>query len=169
MPNSVSGDELFSLCIILAEIQALEKVKIYVSSLSKKSLDVIQSGILSAAKQAISSDNYVRANGIYELSRYYTSEGGELYRDKSLIKDVTFSLQNIYLEPFPQNIRLILFRNKMIYYNQTLENKILQNLGQSLGNGSYLIIGTKESLNSNFSNSDFVLSSTTESIYKRKG
>src|SRR5512145_1850023 len=41
LPNSVSGDELFSLCILLKEMGLLEKVQITVSAISDKSLELI--------------------------------------------------------------------------------------------------------------------------------
>jgi len=46
LPNSVSGDELFSLCIILQEMGILENVHIIVSALSNKSIETIKSGFL---------------------------------------------------------------------------------------------------------------------------
>lgn len=169
LPNSVSGDELFSLCILLDEMNVLDQVKISVSALSQTSLNVIQSGYLAANKLSISTDNYIRANGKKELSCYYSLNKGDMYRDKTLLRNVTFFLQPLVPEPLPQPVKLILYRNKMIYFNQTLQTKILKNFEQTLNNGSYMIIGTKESLGTFYGNNEFTLISSSESIYKRKG
>jgi chemotaxis protein methyltransferase CheR len=168
LPNSVSGDELYSLTILLSEMNLLDKVQIQVSSLSNKSIDNIKSGIIAQPKLEISIDNYTRANGLFELPKYLTDKGGLIFRDTSLISGVTFFKQNTFLEPMPQNIRLVLFRNKMIYYNLTLQAKVLKNLLQTIPVGGRLIIGTKESLTNVFSNNDFALISNSESIYKRR-
>jgi len=168
LPNSVSGDELFSLVITLHELNLLGKVQIYVSALSSRSLENIQSGLLPAAKLELSSDNYIRANGTREFTNYYKTEHSTAYRDTSLIKNVVFSRQGMSLEPPVQGIKLILFRNKMIYYNQTLQSKVLKQLYSSLLPGGYLIIGAKESINMLYENNEFALINTTESIYKRK-
>ena len=169
LPNSVSGDELFSMCILLTEMKIQDQVQLYVSALSQKSLEVIRSGYFQPGKLSISSDNYIRANGKGELSDYYTNVNGELFRDVTLIKNVNFSLQSIIPEPVPQNIKITLYRNKMIYFNQTLQSKILKRFEQSLGIGTHLIVGTKEKLGQIYGNSDFVLANNSESIYKRKG
>lgn len=168
LPNSVSGDELFSLAIVLKELDVLDKVQIYVSSLSKKSIDTIKSGILPAAKIELSSDNYIRANGSSELANYLVTERNITTRDLSLIKGVIFNQQGVNLEPPVQGIKLILYRNKMIYFNQTLQSKVIRQLYSGLMVGGHLIIGTKESISSLYGPNDFVLVNTSESIYKRK-
>ena len=168
LPNSVSGDELFSLVIVLHELNLLGKVQIYVSSLSRKSIENIQSGLLPAAKLELSSDNYIRANGTGEFANYFKTVNGTTYRDTSLIKDVVFTRQDLSLEPPIQGIKCVLFRNKMIYYNQTLQSRVLKKLYNSMFPGGYLIIGAKESINMLYGNNEFTLVNTTESIYKRK-
>jgi chemotaxis protein methyltransferase CheR len=168
LPNSVSGDELFSLVITLHELNLLDKVQIFVSSLSSKSLENIRSGYMSSSKLELSADNYIRANGTDDFSKYYHTQGSIILRDVSLINNVIFSTQNLNLEPPANGIKLVLFRNKMIYYNQTYQSKILRQLFTFLPPGAYLIIGTKESLNSFYGNSEFSLVNNSESIYKRK-
>jgi|SRR5208283_15091 len=168
LPNSVSGDELFSFCILLKEMGLIDHVQIMVSALSDKSIETIKSGFLNNSKLEISTDNYIRVFGKDELTKYYLITKGELIRDETLLKNVTFFQQNIFLEPAPQGIKLIFFRNKMIYYNQTLQSKILRLLYNNLSVGAILIIGTKESLNTFYGTQEFSLISSSESIYKRK-
>ena len=169
LPNSVSGDELFSLTILLDEMGLLDKVSIQVSCLSEKNIDLIKSGYFDVSKLELSLENYTRTNGKFDLSKYYKIDQTKIIRDTNLIRNVTFFRQNEYTEPVPQGIKLVLFRNKMIYFNQVLQTKILKNIYQSTSPGGYLIIGTKESLSQLFSYSDFVRVNNVESIYKRKG
>jgi chemotaxis protein methyltransferase CheR len=168
LPNSVSGDELFSLTILLSEIGLLDKVEILVSCLSNKSIEIIKSGIFQNGKFDISRDNYIRANGKYELSNYILTKDVSLIRDTKLIQNVTFFKQNVFLDPVPQSIKLVLFRNKMIYLNQTLQGRILKTLHNVLSSGGFLMIGTKESLNTHYGSTDFISINQTESIYKPK-
>lgn len=168
LPNCVSGDELFSLSILLHEMDMLEKVQIIVSSLSDKSIEVIKSGNMPANKIEISNDNYTRSNGKAALSDYYTMVNGQPIRNISLIKDVTFIKQDTFLEVVPQGIKLVIFRNKMIYFNQTLQSKILKNLYKATNNGSILVIGIKETLNGPYGPTEFEAVNNSESIYKRK-
>lgn len=168
IPNSVSGDELFSLCIVLQEMGILNNVQILVSSLSNKSIQTIKSGIMANSKIEISTDNYVRFNGKNKLSDYYTLTNGEVVRDVTLLKNVTYYKQEITLDRVPQGVRLVLFRNKMIYFNQTLQSRIVKLLYNDLPAGAILIIGVKESLNNFFGTHEFSLIYSSESIYKRK-
>jgi chemotaxis protein methyltransferase CheR len=168
LPNSVSGDELFSLAILLSEMGLLKKVQIIVSSMSNKSIETIKSGIFSNGKIEISTDNYIRANGKFDLSKYVVSRDGNSFRDVSLIENVNFFKQNVFLEPVPQGIKLIMFRNKMIYFNQTLQGRIFKTLYNAISPNGYLVIGTKESVNNYYGNNEFSQISKTESIYKPK-
>ena len=168
LPNSVSGDELFSLAILLSEMGLLKKVQIIVSSLSNKSIETIKSGFFSNGKIDISTDNYIRANGEFELSKYVVSMECNLFRDVSLIENVNFFKQNAFLEPVPQGIKLIMFRNKMIYFNQTLQGRIFKTLYNAISPNGNLVIGTKESVNNYYGNNEFIQINKTESIYKPK-
>lgn len=168
LPNSVSGDELFSLVILLSEIGLLEKIEILVSSMSDRSIETIKSGYFHDHKLEISTDNYIRSNGKLDLSNYYSISNGKIVRDTSLIKGVTFFKQDTFLEPAPQGIKLVLFRNKMIYFNQTLQSKVLKTIYNSVTTGGYLVIGTKESLHYLYGSMDFALINNMESIYKRR-
>jgi chemotaxis protein methyltransferase CheR len=168
LPNSVSGDELFSLCILLKEMGLLEKVQITASAISDKSLELMKSGTFNQSKLEISADNYIRANGKEKFDNYFTENNSIFSRKTDLIKNVNFIKQNIVLEPLPQGIKLVLFRNKMIYNNQVLQWKVVKNLSQTLLSGGILIIGTKETLNNIYGSTEFALISENESIYRRK-
>lgn len=168
LPGSVSGDELYSLCIILEELEILDKVEVFASCLSSKSVDYIKSGLLKTNKFEISEENYQRTNGKFKLSDFLKEENGTYYRDTKLIEKVVFDIQKIELDNMPLGTKLILYRNKMIYFNPTLQMKVLKNLHASLGAGGYLVIGIKELLANLYNNTDFVLINQSESIYKKK-
>jgi len=168
LPGSVSGDELYSLCIILKELDLLDKVQIQASCISKKSIDFITTGVLRASKVEVSEENYERINGKGKFQDYYKIVNGVVYRDTSLIKNVTFDTQKIDLDSPPSGIKLVLYRNKMIYFNPTLQIKILKNIYASLMAGGHLIIGIKELLANLYNANEFVLMNPQESIYKKK-
>lgn len=168
VPGTVSGDELYSLCIILKELELLDKVQIHASCLSKRSIESINTGILKSSKGETSEENYLRTNGKSKFQDYCKEVNGIIYRDVSLIENVTFDVQNIEMENAPSGIKLVLYRNKMIYFNPTLQIKILKNICKSLIPGGYLIIGVKELLSNLYNSNEFVLSNPSESIYKKK-
>lgn len=169
LPGAVSGDELFSLCILLKEIGLLGKVQVMVSCLSEKSIDYIKSGAIKASKIELSEENYTRANFKDSFSNYCKEiKPGIFIRDTSLIADVTFSKQDIELSGGQNGVKLVLYRNKMIYFNPTLQIKILKQLYNCLLTNGYLIVGIKEFLANLYNVNDFLLVHPHESIYKKR-
>lgn len=164
LPACVSGGELYSLVILLHEMELLDNVKIIATSISSTSIDMIKTGQYDLKKITISEENYYRANGINELSKYYTIDRYYAYRDTTLIEDVEFHKVNITFDDAPQNVKLILFRNSLIYYNPSHQEKVLRTLHGSLSSSGHLIIGIKE--NNTFQ--AFEAINNLESVYKKK-
>jgi chemotaxis protein methyltransferase CheR len=168
LPGCVSGAELYSLVILLSESGLLDKVNIIVSCISDKSIETIRKGLYDFKKQEVSEENYRRFNGSRELASYYSHDENFIFKDTPLIRNVEFMKLNIDMDHAPQNIRLVLFRNNMIYFNPTHQEKILKVLYDSLSPSGYLVIGIRERI-SGFSNSwDFEVINEAESVYRKR-
>lgn len=168
LPVNVSGEELYTLAIVLKELGYLDKVEIFATFFSDYVVKDIQRGVMSIKRQDVSLENYKRFHGKGNFSDYYSIQNNEIMRDTSLIKNVKFLKQNIIFDNSPTDVNLILFRNHMIYYNQTMADKVLKIMCDSLIPGGHFIIGDKEYIADNKTITDFVLVSNTESIYKKK-
>lgn len=168
LPYCVSGGELYSLCIFLKELDLLDKVKVIATVFSKGSLDLIKSGSYPIKKIEVSAENYKRMNGERDFNEYYKQEKYDVKRDTSLIKNVEFIIDTIEYAKAPKNIKIILFRNAMIYFNPTFQDKILALMHESLsGNGS-LVIGQMEQIKLNTGSTAFDAVNLHESVYKKK-
>jgi len=168
LPNCVSGGELFSLMILLSELKLMEKVSIYASSVSDKSLEIIKDGHYDLKKIEVSTENYVRANGSATFSDYYRLDRYYAFRDTALLANVEFSKLNINFDNAPANMKLILFRNNLIYYNPTMQDSILNVLSNSLSVTGHLIVGIKEKISGIPGNKDFEVANDAESVYKKR-
>jgi chemotaxis protein methyltransferase CheR len=169
LPSCVSGAELYSFCIMLKEINLLEKVKIIATAFSNESIAYIRSGKYPNKKLEVSIENYRRFQGSSNLESYYKISNNEAIRDTSLISNVEFIKDDITFSKAPQNIKLVLFRNSMIYYNPTLQNNILDKMNNSLSAAGYIIVGVKESIKTaNTAGAAFEAVNNNESVYKRK-
>jgi chemotaxis protein methyltransferase CheR len=167
-PNSVSGGELYSLAILLKEMNILDKVQIISSSISDKSIEYIKEGRCELKKIEVSAENYVRFKGDRDFSDYYRLDRYYAFTDTSLINDVEFQKQNINFDNSPMNTKLILFRNSLIYFNPSLQEKILQIMHDSLSASGYLILGIKEKIKNMNSSNKFEPINELEGVYKRK-
>jgi chemotaxis protein methyltransferase CheR len=166
-PNSVSGGELYSLAILLKEMNVLDKVQIISSSLSDKSIEYIKEGRYDLKKIEVSVENYVRFKGESDFSNYYRLDRYYAFRDTSLIKKVEFNKQNINFDNSPANIKLILFRNSLIYFNPSFQEKILRIMYDSLSAIGYLILGIKERIKNLDTNKSFEPVNELEGVYKK--
>jgi chemotaxis protein methyltransferase CheR len=122
LPYCVSGGELYSLTILLKELNLLGKVKIYATVFSDVSYEYIRSGEYPLKKIDVSIENYIRFHGEKEFEAYYKLEKYNARRNASLIKDVEFIKDDINFNKSPKNIKLILMRNVMIYFNPTYQD-----------------------------------------------
>jgi chemotaxis protein methyltransferase CheR len=168
LPACVSGAELYSLVILLNESGWLANVSITATCFSSKSIETIRQGSYEAKKMEVSEENYKRFNGTRELSAYYKADRGILQRNASLIETVEFKKLNINFDNAPQNNRLILFRNNLIYYNPTHQEKVLRLLHESLSVSGCLVTGIREKITGVNTGRDFEVLNETESVYRKR-
>lgn len=167
LPSNVSGDELFTLCIILKEAGLSDNVEITATYQSEASLRQIHSGILKINKLEVSEENYKRYQGRFTLADYYTKQGEQTIKSPELIKNVKFVKQNLTYENAPKGMDLIIFRNQMIYFNQSLEERMYGLFWDSLNTGGLLVIGIKENPPQNTTRV-FKTFQESERIYQKK-
>lgn len=166
LPNCVSGDELFSLCILLSENGWIDKCEIIATCQNDRIIDFIKSGAFRSYKVEVSNDNYARYQGKGMLSDYYKRNSEQYVRESSLIKNVNFIKQSINFDNLPQDVRLILCRNQLIYYTQGLHDRTLKLYFNSLMTGGYLVLGVKEQVGL-ISSRYYRVINEHESVYKK--
>lgn len=165
-PSNVSGDELFSFLILLKEQGWSDSFEVYATYFNEVSLEQIKKGFLKGSKIEVSNENYTRFQGKSRLFDYYTLKNDYALRDTSLIKNVQFVKQNINFDSSPQDIKLVIFRNQLIYYNQNLHDRVLKLFYDLSNTGSYLILGAKE-ITGSISAKYYKLINEEDSIYKK--
>ncbi len=166
LPDTISGDELFSLMIVLKESNFDDRAEVYASSPIETIIEQIKTGFFQAHKFETSRDNYIRYKGEGDFGKYISIHKENYYRDISLIKNVKFLKQNINFDHQLQDMKLILYRNKMLYFNQNLHDKVMKKLSESIVQGGFLAIGNKEQLGLMIAKS-FRLVNEAENVFKR--
>ncbi len=168
LPFCVNGNELFSMCILLQESDLQKNINLFASYLSEKSLQQIKSGEYVDKTIEYSEHNYVRFNPGKSLQKYTRSANEKQILDASLISKVIFDKQDILLTKVSNKMNLIIFRNQTLNYNNTLKDKIIENIYNTLHPEGILILGDKENLKNCRAEKYFKLISESESIYKKK-
>jgi len=170
IPYCTSGSELYTLCILLREIGLLNKVKIIATIFSNTSLDIILSGKYPIKKIEVSAENYQRFKGSGEFEAYYKLDQYTAKLDTTLIKNVEFIKDDIYYNKGPKNVKLILMRNAMIYFNPSYQERLFQKIhDEFLSGAGNIVIGIKELIRQNQnSHSLYEVIDQNESIYKKR-
>lgn len=141
-----TGEEVYSMAILLKEEGLLHKARIYATDINSKALSEAKKGETNISLMKDYTRNYIQAGGKSNFSEYYTVKGNKVYWDPSLAKNITFSLHNLVSDKSFNEFNLIICRNVMIYFNRNLQNKVTKLFKDSLTLFGYLVLGNKESM-----------------------
>ena len=139
-----TGEEAYSLAMIFAEtVQRLPQyrdctMQIFASDLSAEALAVARLGQYPASiGTAVSPER---------LARFFTSRENH-YRVTKEIRDmVLFAQHNVLLDPPFTKLDILSCRNLMIYFDASLQRKLLPLLHYSLRTGGVLVLGSSETI-----------------------
>ena len=141
-----TGEEVYSLAILLREDGLLDRALLYATDISQPALDTGKAGIYSLEVLRQGSRNYLEAGGQGSLSNYYRARYDAGVMDSSLGARVTFARHNLAMDRSFGEMQLIVCRNVLIYFDQALQDRVLGLFADSLDNGGYLCLGDKETL-----------------------
>jgi len=166
LPMCASGEEFYSLAILLRESGWAERAEIFVSAMSNESLETIQCGWMEYEKLEIGTKNYSRFQGIGQLTDYFKKSDNDIAFDRSLFANTQFFREGLEFNHDLPHIHLILFRNQLIYFNPTLQFKVCDMLYNKLAVKGLLALGILEEIDIN--DNRFIILNKEESIYQRK-
>lgn len=163
-----TGEEVYSLAILLKEENMLSKTRIYATDINKNALLTAKQGIYSTKDMEQYARNYEEAGGKGKLSDYYTSKYGSVLFDQSLAKNIVFADHNLVTDGVFAEINLVFCRNVLIYFNKQLQNKVLGLFTASLTKRGFLCLGTKESLQFSSEEDNYTVIDKKMKIYRKQ-
>jgi len=141
-----SGEEVYSMTILLRELNLLHKAEIVASDIDKNILARAKEAVVPAKNMDIHQHNYERFSGQNGLDKYFQKSGETYLLDKTLIEKVSFrEMDLVKAVPFSK-FDIVLCRNVLIYFNNTLQNDVLKLFSECMFDGAILAIGAKESI-----------------------
>jgi chemotaxis protein methyltransferase CheR len=164
-----TGEELFSLAIMLQEENLLHKTTIYATDINQKALATAKAGIFDISTMAAYSENYFSSGGKYTLADYYHSKYNGAIFDKSLIENVVFYPHNLVADSSFNEFHLVVCRNVLIYFNRQLQEKVLALFSDSIIPLCYLALGNKETLMMSDQYTKYEVIDANEKIYRFTG
>ncbi len=141
-----TGEEVYSLAILLREEGLLERALIYATDINPQSLERAQQGIFALDRVSNYTANYQRGGGQKSFSDYYTAAYNGALFDRSLRDNVTFADHSLSTDSVFSEMHLVSCRNVLIYFNRTLQDRAVGLFHDSLIHRGFLGLGSKEAL-----------------------
>ncbi|MBN1369147.1 MAG: PAS domain-containing protein, partial [Dehalococcoidaceae bacterium] len=144
VPGCSTGDEAYSIAILLAERQEVLKqnfkVQIFATDIDSHAIAVARAGIYPASIAADLTPE--------RLARFFSPEPGDnAFRIHKGIRDMlVFSEQNVIKDPPFSRLDLISCRNLLIYLGGQLHKKLIPLFHYALNPGGFLFLGTSETV-----------------------
>jgi chemotaxis protein methyltransferase CheR len=141
-----TGEEVYSLAILLQEEGLLERSIIYATDINPESLESARRGVFALDRMRLYTENYQKAGGTRAFSDYYTAAYGGALFDRALIENVTFADHSLATDTVFSETHFVSCRNVMIYFNRRLQDRVLGLFHESLCHRGFLGLGSKESI-----------------------
>lgn len=141
-----TGEEAFSIAILLKELNLLNKSLIYATDLNPLVLEKASQGAFPLSQMKQYSENYISSGGLHDFSSYYTANYNLAKFNTDLRGKIIFSTHNLVSDRSFNEFQLILCRNVLIYFDRDLQFKVFQLFDNSLESLGYLALGAKETI-----------------------
>nr|WP_296948701.1 CheR family methyltransferase [uncultured Massilia sp.] len=164
-----TGEEVYSLAILLHEEGLLERSLIYATDINPASLDAARRGVMPLDRMRLYTENYQKSGGLRAFSDYYTAAYGGALFERFLVENVTFADHSLATDSVFAETHLISCRNVMIYFNRRLQNRVLGLFHESLCHRGFLGLGSKESIDFSSYAERFESLARRERIFRKVG
>ncbi|WP_429203941.1 CheR family methyltransferase [Massilia sp. UYP11] len=141
-----TGEEVYSLAILLKEEGLLERSIIYATDINPESLDAARRGVFPLERMRLYTENYQKSGGKAAFSDYYTAAYGGVLFERSLMDNVTFADHSLSTDSVFSETHFVSCRNVLIYFNRRLQDRVLGLFHDSLCHRGFLGLGSKESI-----------------------
>ena len=141
-----TGEEVYSLAILLLEENLLERATIYATDINPKNLETARQGIYSLKLIPHYAENYLKSGGQKKLSDYYTQNVNSISIHSKLKDNITFADHSLATDAVFSETQFISCRNVLIYFNRELQNKVFKLFYESLCRKGFLGLGSKETI-----------------------
>lgn len=159
-PGCSTGQEVYSMMMVLDDLGMLEKTKIYGSDLSVDVMEIAKKGQYKYSFNQSYLENFdkvmLNGNGDYssqqekEWKRFFTIDEArdKIQMNKTLCSKPVYKKLDLVKDPnlFLAKFDLIVCRNVIIYFNNELQNRVFDLFHKNLNDNGILLLGVHESI-----------------------
>lgn len=162
-----SGEEVYSMAILLEEEGLYKRCRVYATDLSETVLKGAKAGVFPLSAMREYTENYQRAGGKRAFSDYYTARYDHVLFRTSLKENVVFAEHNLVTDSAFNDFNVVLCRNVMIYFNPELQKRVHELLHTSLARLGVLGLGRRESLRATSCEGRYQVLDAAEQLYRK--
>lgn len=162
-----TGEEVYSMAILLYEEGLYDKARIYATDMNERSLQQAKEGMYDISKMKQYTKNYLEAGGTRAFSEYYTAKYNSVIFQPYLRKNIIFAEHNLATDTSFNEFNVILCRNVMIYFNDELRDHVHGLFNESLSRFGVLVLGSKESIHFTGYSDSYEPLDRVEKIYRK--
>ncbi|MBO0959004.1 protein-glutamate O-methyltransferase CheR [Neobacillus sp. MM2021_6] len=162
-----TGEEVYSMAMLLHEEGIYEKTKIYATDINAEVLKIAKSGIFPLEHMRKYTNNYMLAGGRKAFSDYYHVTNNGVKFQPFLSKNIVFAKHNLVTDSSFNEFHVILCRNVLIYFNKSLQEKVHSLFYDSLGMLGILGLGDKETIIYTNKAEHYETISRSQKLYKK--
>lgn len=134
-----TGDEPYSLAMVLSDFLPLGQVEIIATDLDKE--------VLSKAKKGLYNEKSIRELPEKYRNKFFDKDASGLYRVSDSLKScISFQEHNLLKDEYPKNIHLLVCRNVLIYFTDPAKASIYKGFSRSLKKDGVLFVGSTEQI-----------------------
>ncbi len=163
-----SGEEVYSLAILLREEGLEDRTLIYGTDINQDAIRAAKAGVYPLERMATFSENHRLSGGKSSLSEYYTAAYGAAVFDKSLRQRAVFSDHSLVTDAVFAEVQMVSCRNVMIYFDRELQERAIGLFSEALAWNGFLGLGAKESLRFSRHHAAFTEISREARIYQKR-
>ena len=141
-----TGEEAYSMAILLDEAGLLDRTTIYATDIDSDSLRKATSAIYPADAMARATRNYQASGGERPFSDWYVAKYDRCILSPHLRSRLEFFSHNLATDSAFGEFNLIMCRNVFIYFEETLQYRVELVFRDSLSPFGNLVIGPREGL-----------------------
>ena len=162
-----TGEEVYSLAILLQEEGLYDKCRIYATDINENVLQKARSGIFPLNTMQENTSNYITGGGTGTFSDYYTARYDYSLFRPSLRENVVFAQHNLVTDASFNHFNVILCRNVLIYFNNVLQDRVQNLFRDSMEMFGILGLGKKETIRYTNVAENYEEIDVEERIYRR--
>lgn len=162
-----TGEEVYSMAIMLHEEGLYDKARIYATDMNNRSLQQAKEGVYEIGKMKQYTQNYLEAGGTRAFSEYYTAKYNSVIFQPFLRKNIIFAEHNLATDTSFNEFNVIFCRNVMIYFNDELRDNVHGLFNESLSRFGVLVLGSKESIHFTKYSGSYEPLDRVEKIYRK--